>query len=151
MRKRVFLNVLLVLSLSLFLFACGGGGGDDGGDGGGGRCGFVFTDNDLFFTWYDYALNPPLDLVISGAGIHDAYYVISNNYNEFSNGLVSIDADGNVVLDYYDYDVVTRVDHTLYGTMSCDKTQMTFTREVYAYDEPGGETGDISISETFTR
>jgi hypothetical protein len=153
MRKRVFLNVLLVLSLSLFLGACGGGGSDDGGsDGGGsGRCGFVFVDNDLFFTWVYTGINPPLDLVINGSGFHNAYNVFSQNYNEFSNGLISIDADGNVVLDYNDFDVVTRVDHTLYGTMSCDKTQMVYTRHVFAYDEPGGLTGDVPISETFTR
>ena len=152
MRKSVFLNLLLAVLLSLSVGACGGsGGGDDGSNGGGGTCTATFSDNDLFGTWLYTGINPPLDLVINGSGFHDAYNVFSNNYNEFSNGLISIASNGDVVLDYNDFDVDVRVDHTLFGTMSCDKSQMIFTRHVFAYDEPGGLTGDDPISETFTK
>jgi hypothetical protein len=149
MRKSVLLNVLLVLSLILFLGACGGGGGDSSGDGGG-TCSTVFTDNNLFGTWIWNGINPPLDLVINGSGVHDAYNVFSNNYNEFLNGLISIDSNGNVVVDYNDFDVDVRVDHTLYGTMSCDGRQMTFTREVFSYAD-NSASGDRVISEVFIK
>ncbi len=154
MRKKLVLNALLVLSLSLLLGACGGGG-----DNGGGEVCYTtdYTDSDLIGTWADPTAacvqppqNSPCNMSIPGSRPFNNLLAVTTTSDPDWQGTIQRDPDGQVHLIYTTFDVnFNTTNGDIFGKLTCDKNAITFTQISWSTSNTGP--GQETISRTFTR
>jgi hypothetical protein len=154
MRKMVYVNLLLVLSLGLILASCGGGGGDSGG--GEEVCTVDFFESDLLGDWvYDGTecaeapQNSPCDVRVPGDKVNNTLIVRSFGDPDLD-GAISITIDGQVHVVYQTVDVNDNTTQgTIDGKMSCDKSRITFNNISWTTSNTGP--GEATISRVYTK